>query len=1227
MATKIGDLFFDVYADVSRAIKDIDGVGSAAVKAGATAARAIGETVANAVGLAVGATALLVTTTLSAGAAYNTLGQSATAAFSSIYDDVSAAHSILEQISLLDLETPFQGRALTATARTLAGFGFQLGDVVDTTAALAQATAAMGLGSDALHRMAIAFGQIQSRGKLAGDEARQLANYGIDAYGLLADQLGITVAAVRELGQAGKLTSDFVIPALVNSIQTRFAGATEALFQTAAGQAEGLRSVMEGVGSALVEPFIGFSTGGALVDAMSALREELVQLVGVAEDGSFVLQGFLAPLTPLMESLAGSVVTLAEHFADFLGGLSDTALTDFAAHFEGLGPLIAAVGAGLLTVFAQAIPFVGRFVAGFNPIVVAVGALILTSAALRQEFGGALREIVDEVEPLIPKIQELLRNIVDLAEDAGPAVADILVGAFQVLTPILSETLDAANALIPVLGPILIELLEELSAVLSALAMLLDNDVVPKMVLLSGVVYGLTVAFPIVTAGIVANTAAVGLSGGAAAVAATSWGMLATAIAGAYAAYLAWSGAITGAASQEGAEQFLTRDASLLEKPFQDLARISFEAFSPGGRGSVETMKQWQEYDRLVAMNTETALTFARSQNAVGMSVGEFRERAEEAGLTYGTLATAVAEFGRLQDEQISKWREEAEAIGAVSAANLFEARVAQDLGGATEEMNDQLAETPDILQALKTAAAAAWAEVDRLLRPGADVTIDDFFRELPDLARDVTDALKAQGDKPGILSDLALGGAKEAVRQQARDVIETLAREYGIGLDEVKALLDERGLGAVIEALGTITEETEETVDPLIAKYASLGATADQVGDAIARLNDQRQTAIRAQIDQVEAALRDAKQAAQDARDAVAEFLSGGYLGSAQQQVDKLIGSIGNIGSQIEDGLRQGGVRGEAAVRSALGDLQGQLAAIVNAGMEQGLSGGQIVDLIGPVLDAINEEVGDASNRISSLDWSEGFTRAAGSDLVDALMRGMDPGAIQSLISSILGADASVAGLENRLEGLQAELRADVEFSPEQVQGALDAITAEHKIVTTTPVVTPEAAQVVLDVIQDVFDDPTNELDAAVDQAIITDQILEAAQAAEDQVSLVFRSALSFDSAELDAIARQVSDEFYAAFTDQMNQLRDQRAQEAGFDSYSSMVAALGPRVAAATVGGVSVSIDAPIEVTATGLPPDTEITATQRVAANSAAAGSGGSVNTLLQRYAENSTYRGIH
>jgi tape measure domain-containing protein len=1195
MATKIGDLFFDVYADVSRATKSIDDLSGKFARAGGEAARAIGETIANAVGIAVVATSALIGVTLSAGAAYNTLGQSATAAFSSIYGDVSAAHDILHDISLLDLETPFQGKALTATARTLAGFGFQLEDVVSTTQALAQATAAMGLGSDALHRMAIAFGQIQSRGKLAGDEARQLANYGIDAYGLLADQLGLTVAQVRELGQAGKLTADVVIPALVQSIETRFAGATEALFNTAAGQAEGLRSVMEGVGSALVEPFIGFSTGGALVDAMSAVREELVGLLSVAEDGSFVLQGFLAPLTPIVQSLADSFVGLAESFADFLGGISDTAITDILASFEGLGPVIAALGAALTVMFVQAIPFIGRFAAGFNPIVVGLTTLALTSARVREALVDTFDRVWDAVQPLIPGIKEFVGNIYGLAEQAIPMILDVIATAFEELAPIVRSAVDAVNSLVDAFGPAFISVLD---AVRDALKIVLEiiGALPPDILLVVAALFALDVLLPSVTTGLVAATSATGLAGGAAALAATQFGILATAIAAGLAALGAYRAFSAGL---KGDIDYLNRDVPFYEKPFQIAGQFGYNLTGGNSIGNNLANMEAAETNRLLEEGAELGGAYAKSMEASGMSMEDFSAAARVALPTTEALGFALIAYRATLDEVMQAHIDAAHAVGATSAANMFEARVQADLGDATASTTEILDGEIDILNELKTVADNAWGAVERLSRAGADAVVDDFLVGLIDTAKDLTEAL---AEPAGALRDLEVGTALNAVQADALKVINVLSREYGMSLDQIESYFDERGLAGVIDALGKVTEETTETVDPLVAKYASLGATADQLRDAVARLEDQRTTALQAQIDQVEAGLRDAKDAAEEAREAVADFLSGGYIDSTQEAVDDLIGNLGSIGSEIEDGLRQGGARGEAAVRSAFGDLQGQLAAIVNAGFEEGLSGQQIVDMLGPVLQAINEEIGEGAGRISSLDWTAGITSGAGQALVDALMSGMDPAAIQGLINNILGADATVAGLESQLENLQAQMDTEVTFSAEQVQGALDEIHAET---TVKAVITPEAAQLVFGAIQEVFDD--DELKAAVDQAVITQGILDAAQAAEDQISLVFDSALSFNSEELDMIARQVGEEFYAAFTDQMNQLRDERAQEAGFESYLDMVSALGPSVAGAIVGGSTLNQVINNDIQVNGAQ-DPRATASETVAASSAAAGNGG-------------------
>jgi DNA-binding TFAR19-related protein (PDSD5 family) len=210
--------------------------------------------------------------------------------------------------------------------------------------------------------------------------------------------------------------------------------------------------------------------------------------------------------------------------------------------------------------------------------------------------------------------------------------------------------------------------------------------------------------------------------------------------------------------------------------------------------------------------------------------------------------------------------------------------------------------------------------------------------------------------------------------------------------------------------------------------------------------------------------------------------------------------------------GMLQGGEQGAAAIRLALGDVQGQLADIVSSGLEDGLSGQQIVDMLGPLGSVLQEQANEALNRISSLDWTEGFTPAAGAEIASLLSSVLDPAAIQNLLNKALGADKTVSGLEKQLENLHAVAELDVTFTQEQVQGALDDIAADTTLTITEAVTTPEAAQAVLDIIQGVLADPTNELKALIDDQNLATQVMDAAEMGAKQTHLIFDSTVAFN-------------------------------------------------------------------------------------------------------------------
>jgi hypothetical protein len=744
---------------------------------------------------------------------------------------------------------------------------------------------------------------------------------------------------------------------------------------------------------------------------------------------------------------------------------------------------------------------------------------------------------------------------------------------------------------------VLIQVLEEVASALQAVADLIAF-VGPEIVILTGGIYALATAFPVLTLAIQLATTSIGATGVAATIAGSAFLTLASAVAIAAAAYASYRSIRAGI---EGDIDYLSEDVAFFEKPFQLAGRFGF-ALGGGDRAQHQWISGMEDAEAAAASFDLTLLD----------GVETFAD-ARAAALEYGEqLGYTEASLGLFANTAALAWKEAADAEADAlrqSEANanrhLFNLEGYLDFVGRQDygTLDFPIEEEDiDLLKELTKAANTAWEAVNALAMIGSDATVDDFLRELPDLAEKLTEALSADG---GILRDLDVSGALGKVRAQALDVIQGLAKDYGMSMEEIKALFDERGLAAVIEALGTVTKSTTETVDPLIAKYGQLGATVDQLGDALDRLNNQRQTGITAQIDQVTAALNDAKQAAIDARTAFDEYFLGD-TGGLQGAIDKLVLDIPNVGDEIEAGLLKGGPQGEAAIRQALGGVGSGLGEIFRLGLEQGLDPGEIASMLAPVYGSIDQELSGALNRISSLDWEEGFTPAAAQEIRDWLGGIVDPSTIGDLFSNISGADNAVSGLEAQLESLQAQLDVEVEFSAEQVQGALTAIEDEMIVTVEEAVITPEAAALVLEEIQRVFDD--KDLEAALDQALLTQDILDAAQAAEDQINLVFDSSLAFDSEQLREVAELMGAEYFVAFNREMTRLGEEeiRRRSGNLEEELAMIRANSTPAIPVTPPSVTFQNDIQITETTSG-----RATASEIIAAQSAAAGNGGKLD----------------
>lgn len=1167
MATKIGDLYFQVTAEASDVDKAVSAIGDALGARLTGAARTAGQAIETVLRRTLTGATALSAEILDLGTDFNIAGQRATGLFTALTGSLEEAQGLLRDVSQTALDSPiFNADQLQRSTRLLVAYGVAADDAFRLAKNVNLVATAIDGGTQRAQNLARAIGQIAAAGVLQGDEARQLSEF-VDVYGIIAEATGRTRVETRKLGSEQKLLAEEVLPILQDHFETTFGPVGQSLLNTYGVQLQGVINIARGVGSALVEPFIGFGSGGALTQGLSVIREELGALVMTAEDGGYRLTGALQPLERLSQYLADRVATGFGVIADALGDLDEKN--------------------------------VDRFVDGI------ISGLETAGPILRDVAGGAVdlgREIYDSIMSVRPELGAFLGDLREMGEVVLPLIADIISSEARFDAAVLRAVLDTGRDLMEIFGPALVAGLEATAAAADLLATAAEvlgpylDEVALGLVALTAAVYAWDVA------------QAAQIVGWAGAMQA-GFGALLPTLALAAGGILAVKQAIDAASG----------DTSILEKNFGWLDPRKYlqewpaelgvkigEFFGGDSKEDIIAAAQaTRDYEDTVQRVRSEVAAWAqdasygellRKERLIADLQTEVKDIYQDAINARRTeLQEAAAGYDALADQQqdyiafLNRRADAAEA--AAEAERLLQAEALEEL---------------DLLKELQAAADVAWESLDRLAMIGPDATVDDFLRSLRDMAEDLTDALGSDG---GILRDLDISGALQDARSAAVAVVRSLAEDYGMSLDEIKALFDGRGLAAVIEELGRVTEESVRMVDPLIRKYGEVSDSVSDIRAAIRELENQRTTAIQAQIDQVEAALRDARDMADEAKQALIDYFMAG-TGGLQGAIDSLVLDIPSIGDDIEEGLLKGGAQGEALIRQALGSAGAQLGEIFQLGVEEGLSPEEIMGLLGPVYESIQQELFGALNRISSLDWAEGFTPAAADKIREWLGGILNPEEIQALFDGIDATSGAIPGLEAELENLRAQLRVDVEFSPEQVQGAMNRAREEATpTVVTEPVITEEAAQMIFDEIQDVFDN--DELRAAIDEAQVIQDLVDAAKKAEDAITLNLDAVLQFSPEDLMAKAFGVSEIFGDAFGAYLrDKLRadwnvaETPVQPQGDLTVEDMLARAA-ELGITNPGGSTVQIDNDITIVESGSP---RATASEVIAASSAAAGAGG-------------------
>lgn len=311
------------------------------------------------------------------------------------------AQELLRWNTQLAINSPFTEAGVSSAFRTAQAYGF-VSDSADKTTITAKRltqdivdfVAGSGQTEEAANRVALALGQIQAKGRVAGQEVLQLVNAGIPVDQILARAFNKTTAEIVALREQGAIPADAAIKAIVQSLESDFGGAA----QRQAGTLAGLMSSLQDLQRVGARDFLGPAFQAAqpfvqqLVDTLQRpeTREEMQRL------GQAI--GTLAGQTiPALIQAGGDAIRVIESI-----GTQGEPVFRFLG--ENATPIIAGLGAAITFNLIPAlaagsvalIESIGAFAIAAAPIA-AVGIAIAGVTKAYQDYEAQINRVTDKV--------------------------------------------------------------------------------------------------------------------------------------------------------------------------------------------------------------------------------------------------------------------------------------------------------------------------------------------------------------------------------------------------------------------------------------------------------------------------------------------------------------------------------------------------------------------------------------------------------------------------------------------------------------------------------------------------------------------------------------------------------------------------------------------------------------------------------------------------------------
>lgn len=368
-------------------------------------------------------------------------------AFTTLLGSAEKANKFLGDLVEFAARTPFQFTGLAQASRQLLAYGFAAEQVLPTLQSIGDAVSALGGGQAEIQRAVLALGQMQAKGKVAGEEMRQLTELGIPAWEMLAESIGVSIPEAMRLVEKRAIDASTGIAAILEGINRRFSGSMEVQSRTLLGRLSTLRDnveiILRGLGQDIlrltrlgeridrltqaVSRFAAAVTQHGFIGALARAFPPWMQAVIVGITGAIVgglVPAIVAWLIPALKKLSISLWATLKPLLPWMAVGAAVALTAYflAKAWGHLGDVARVVWSSIAAIALYGASLVVR---GIGLILAGVGAIVPAFRGAAQAVLGLADSLKNSASQSVAAARSAIQTIraAQQAESAQTAVA------------------------------------------------------------------------------------------------------------------------------------------------------------------------------------------------------------------------------------------------------------------------------------------------------------------------------------------------------------------------------------------------------------------------------------------------------------------------------------------------------------------------------------------------------------------------------------------------------------------------------------------------------------------------------------------------------------------------------------------------------------------------------------------------------------------------------------